>query len=343
MGQLKEIEREHVEKAIAECAKLGAEEFVKKLGFGMPTKWWIEQDGKRYPAKAVLGAAYGYAHPEADLLSHKSLGGGPETNGQIAMVTFHQSFAYEDFVEGIRPCLREEDEDLSYELHEGIFKRIARAAAKLESSNKAFVLIIDEINRGNIAKIFGELITLIEDSRRIGKEDETKVTLPYSQKMFGVPGNLYIIGTMNTADRSIQLLDTALRRRFTFFEMMPNHDHELVSDNVDGINCRELMKAMNKGIAELLDREHQIGHTNFFDIDSMQKLADRFQHKIFPLLQEYFFEDWQKIYSVLNKNAFVIKSSRNNDEDTDIYERLPHDDRRWHDPQEYKKIYAGER
>jgi len=263
--------------------------------------------------------------------------------GQIAMVTFHQSFAYEDFVEGIRPCLREEDEDLSYELHEGIFKRIARAAAKLESSNKAFVLIIDEINCGNIAKIFGELITLIEDSRRIGKEDETKVTLPYSQKMFGVPGNLYIIGTMNTADRSIQLLDTALRRRFTFFEMMPNHDHELVSDNVDGINCRELMKAMNKGIAELLDREHQIGHTNFFDIDSMQKLADRFQHKIFPLLQEYFFEDWQKIYSVLNKNAFVIKSSRNNDEDTDIYERLPHDDRRWHDPQEYKKIYAGER
>jgi len=267
--------------------------------------------------------------------------------GQIAMVTFHQNFAYEDFVEGIRPKL--DREDLSYELHDGIFKRIARAAARTESSDKAFVLIIDEINRGNIAKIFGELITLIEDSRRVGEEDETEVTLPYSVEPFSIPGNLYIIGTMNTADRSIQLLDTALRRRFTFFEMMPNPEHDLVPQNVEGVDCRRMLKAINERITVLLDREHQIGHTYFKEVDDIEQLANAFRNQIFPLLQEYFFDDWGKIHRVLNGNGFVstrnaaslLPADEQSDEETTIYERLRHNDAKWSDPEEYKAIYVS--
>ena len=270
----------------------------------------------------------------------------PETGkGQIAMVTFHQNFAYEDFVEGIRPRL--EGDDLSYELHEGIFKRLADAAR--ERQGEPFVLIIDEINRGNIAKIFGELITLIEDSRRTGEEDETEVTLPYSVEPFGVPSNLYIIGTMNTADRSIQLLDTALRRRFTFFEMMPDPEHALVPKDVEGVDCCRMLKVMNERITVLLDREHQIGHTYFRKVNDIERLANAFRNKIFPLLQEYFFDDWGKIRRVLNGNGFVVTRNatsllpveEQSDEDTTIYGRLRHDDEKWSDPQQYKEIYAA--
>ena len=211
--------------------------------------------------------------------------------------------------------------------------------------DKRFVLIIDEINRGDIAKIFGELITLIEDSRRLDEDDETKVTLPYSNESFGVPNNLYLIGTMNTADRSIQLLDTALRRRFDFVEMMPKP--ELISENVEGVNCKRILEEMNKRITVLLDRERQIGHTYLLDVDTMEKLSYAFQNKIFPLLQEYFFDDWSKIRAVLGQNDFVTKKDVPNlslgleqmDEDRTIYERLPGDDPKWTDPEEYKKIY----
>ena len=194
-------------------------------------------------------------------------------DGQIAMVTFHQNFAYEDFIEGIRPVLRKGG--LTYELRPGIFRRIAKAAKR--NPDKRFVLIIDEINRGNIAKIFGELITLIEDSRRLGQPDETWVTLPYSSKLFGVPDNLYLVGTMNTADRSIQLLDTALRRRFTFIEAMPDPEHPLVSRDAGGVDCRKMLTAMNERIATLFDREHQIGHTYLLEVDDIQKLSDSFR------------------------------------------------------------------
>lgn len=267
-------------------------------------------------------------------------------SGQIAMVTFHQNFAYEDFIEGIRPVLDDgATGQIRYELHDGIFKEIAEIAK--EEKGKRFVLIIDEINRGNIAKIFGELITLIEDSRRLGEDDETEVTLPYSNEPFGVPNNLYLIGTMNTADRSIQLLDTALRRRFDFVEMMPEPEHKDISTDVEGVDCQEMLKAMNKRITALLDREHQIGHTYLLDIDTMEKLSDAFQNKIFPLLQEYFFDDWAKIRAVLGRNSFVAEQSaagvlRENeqvDENRTIYERLPGDDDRWTDLEEYKKIY----
>ncbi len=269
-------------------------------------------------------------------------------SGQIDMVTFHQNLAYEDFIEGIRPVLDDgADGQIRYELCDGIFKRIAEAAK--EEIDKPFVLIIDEINRGNIAKIFGELITLIEDSRRLGADDETKVTLPYSKVSFGVPNNLYLIGTMNTADRSIQLLDTALRRRFDFVEMMPEPEHKYISTDVEGVDCQEMLKAMNKRITALLDREHQIGHTYLLDIETMAELSYAFQNKIFPLLQEYFFDDWAKIRAVLGENSFVVGQSaagvlRENeqvDEDRTIYERLPGDDDRWTDPEEYKKIYKA--
>lgn len=267
-------------------------------------------------------------------------------SGQIAMVTFHQNFAYEDFIEGIRPVLDDgATGQIRYELHDGIFKRIAEDAKK--EKDKRFVLIIDEINRGNIAKIFGELITLIEDSRRLGKEDATEVTLPYSNESFGVPKNLYLIGTMNTADRSIQLLDTALRRRFDFVEMMPEPDHKDISTDVKGVDCQKMLKAMNERITALLDRERQIGHTYLLDVDTMEKLSYAFQNKIFPLLQEYFFDDWSKIRAVLGQNRFVRGGDVPNlflgleqaDENRTIYERLPGDDPKWTDPEEYKKIY----
>ena len=262
------------------------------------------------------------------------------------MVTFHQNFAYEDFIEGIRPVLN--NGRLAYKLRAGIFRRIAKAAKK--NPDKRFVLIIDEINRGNIAKIFGELITLIEDSRRVGQPDETWITLPYSGKTFGVPDNLYIVGTMNTADRSIQLLDTALRRRFTFIEAMPNPKHHLISRDIDGVDCQEMLAAMNERIAALLDREHQIGHTYLLGVEEIGKLSDTFRNRMLPLLQEYFFDDWAKIRVVLGNNAFVtgkkvdIRSAdrESMDEDGFVYERLPDDDRRWEDPGEYRKIYGGE-
>lgn len=265
--------------------------------------------------------------------------------GQIAIVTFHQNYAYEDFIEGIRPVLNKE-KNIDYELRRGIFTQIADVAS--EQPNRRFVLIIDEINRGNIAKIFGELITLIEDTRRIGGDDQTKVTLPYSGDLFGVPKNLYLIGTMNTADRSIQLLDTALRRRFSFEESMPDPRHEKISRDIKGIDCTKMLATMNDRINKLLDREHQIGHTYLMGVDDIDRLAKSFQNHIFPLLQEYFFDDWTKIRAVLGENAFVSVQEMNSRlldpyvEDDRIYDRLPKCDDAWLDPSEYRKIYEGQ-
>ncbi len=336
-------------------------------------------------------------------------------NGQIVFITFHQSYGYEEFVEGIKPMMNNEanSQEIQYEIKDGIFKEICERALenednikdfnfhidklkeivkedgndpekyfklpntkysiqyrggktfrikfddmsknhkdypvsieniiklyktsstneiynsayvkailnylktqglkdyqeKDEKTNLPYIIIIDEINRGNISKIFGELITLIEPSKRIGADEELKVTLPYSKEEFGVPQNVYILGTMNTADRSITSLDTALRRRFEFIEMMP--DPSVLSDNYKDVNLQELLKAINTRIEYLLDREKTIGHAFFIGVKNLEDLKKVFQNKIIPLLQEYFYNDYALINAVLNDNGMLEKQDIN--------------------------------
>ena len=225
---------------------------------------------------------------------------------RIEFVTFHQSFGYEEFVEGIRPLLGEDGQaqELLYEIKDGVFKHICSNAKK---KKEPYVLIIDEINRGNISKIFGELITLVEESRRADNAEATTATLPYSGESFSVPANLYLIGTMNTADRSIALLDTALRRRFEFVEMMPDST-KLKGIVFEDLDIPALLTAINRRIEALYDRDHQIGHTYFLPLEkspTIEKLASIFRNAVLPLLQEYFYDDWEKIDVVLNGNGFV--------------------------------------
>ncbi len=270
------------------------------------------------------------------------------------------------------------------------FDDLPKQITRKDLPKKPYILIIDEINRGNISKILGELITLIEPSKRIGASDEEKargignesleVTLPYSNEIFGVPSNLYIIGTMNTADRSIALLDTALRRRFEFIEMMPDckelqkiwlveNDEDYENSSIDEWNTDkakvlyEILTAINNRIEFLLDREHTIGHAFFFEKAklcksnryqlSLDSLKEIFAKKIIPLLQEYFYDDYAKIDAVLGGNGMVEKAyksvvslfqnpkSRPDDlEDKTIYNIAPLNSEIWDNPQTYKSIYG---
>lgn len=246
-------------------------------------------------------------------------------DGRIVFCTFHQSMGYEDFVEGIKPVTTEADENnISYEVLPGIFKTLSEGAAKSvanpngefseASAGGNFILIIDEINRGNISQIFGELITLIEKDKRAGKEEALEVTLPYSKEIFSVPSNLYIIGTMNTADRSVEALDTALRRRFTFKEFQPLYEifgddgSDLLAQELCGYPLKEILKTLNNRIKILLDRDHQIGHSYFLGLENAEELMEVFNQNIIPLLQEYFYGDYARIGLVLGK-GFVKKET----------------------------------
>jgi 5-methylcytosine-specific restriction protein B len=334
--------------------------------------------------------------------------------GQIVFTTFHQSMAYEDFIEGIKP--KTVGTNVVYEIKNGIFKKISDLAKdnyelsknpqsnfsevfemlknelaesennelKIETkkthffitnitdrniefrkasgatnhdlvittlkelfsgkremqsglavyyyplveklkeyklaSNSAtlqnYILIIDEINRGNVSQIFGELITLIEGGKRLGQDETITLKLPYSQEDFVVPPNLYIIGTMNTADRSVEALDSALRRRFSFTEMLPKP--ELIKTNgplkasqgiLNGIDLSTVLTTINKRIEKLLDKDHQIGHSYFLQVSNLDQLKQAFQSSIIPLLQEYFFGDYGKIGLVLGQGFFAVQEA----------------------------------
>lgn len=181
---------------------------------------------------------------------------------------------------------------------------------KNNSKSSNAVLVIDEINRGDVSKIFGELITLIEDDKRIGKEHQMPVTLPYSRETFGVPKNLYIIGTMNTADRSIALLDTALRRRFDFEEMMPKPEL-LRGKDIEGVDLEQLLTKINDRIKNEYDRDHQIGHSYLMEVENKEQLERAYKNRILPLLNEYFYNDIDSVAKVLNCKPDDISSKEN--------------------------------
>jgi AAA domain (dynein-related subfamily) len=234
-------------------------------------------------------------------------------------VTFHPAYGYEEFVEGIRP--EAIGGQVSYKIRKGIFWQACQTAIRNAGYGsladclndtpdrrhtrlayaKPHYLLIDEINRANVSAVFGELITLLETTKRLGQPDELVLTLPYSQERFGVPMNLHVIGTMNTADRSIALLDHALRRRFTFREYLP--DYDLLPDNLEGVNLRQLLLKLNQRIEYLQDRNHQIGHAYLLNVTNLPELALVFRNQFIPLLQEYFYDDWRKIQFVLGDNG----------------------------------------
>lgn len=275
----------------------------------------------------------------ADLIETvKAYRAGLPTSGAVrryCFVTFHQSYGYEEFVEGLRPVLNGDAEtgEIQYEIRSGVFKDLCRRARS--APDQRFAMVIDEINRGNISKIFGELITLIESDKREGEENAVSVTLPYSGESFSVPANVDIIGTMNTADRSLALLDTALRRRFEFVPVMPDARDEpsaplhglRVTAGEHVIDIPRMLAAINQRVEALYDRDHCIGHAYFTALaqvpdgdERLVALQQVFSNRILPLLEEYFFEDWQKIQLVLADNQkqesarFVTESQDHEDE-----------------------------
>lgn len=254
---------------------------------------------------------------------------------------------------------------LNYLIHH--FNIPATPRTITEKKKQNYALIIDEINRGNISKIFGELITLIETSKRAGEAEALSVSLPYSAKPFSVPGNLFIVGTMNTADRSLTALDTALRRRFEFEALMP--DASVLNDtHIHGIDLKALLITLNARIQALYDSEHTLGHAFFIPVvqakdnpvEALKRLKRVMKNKVLPLLEEYFYNDWQKIRLVLGDNQkadqtlrFIRSVANQNDVSTlfgqtaieDLeeagvsYQLCKDNDPVWDNPQAYQQIY----
>ena len=269
---------------------------------------------------------------------------------RYSFVTFHQSYGYEEFVEGLRPVLAGDSDagEVAYEIRPGAFKELCRKAR--QAPDQRFAMVIDEINRGNISKIFGELITLIEADKRDpldGSAPPVEVVLAYSGEKFSVPANVDIIGTMNTADRSLALLDTALRRRFDFVPLLPDTRAEkvagdkdsaplaglVVTTDVGSIDVRRMLERINERIEALYDRDHCIGHAYLTALERVDDGPQRFaalattlRQRIVPLLEEYFFEDWRKIRLVLGDNQkpevdlqFVIESDAHDQDLTALF------------------------
>ncbi|MEA5130157.1 MAG: AAA family ATPase [Proteiniphilum sp.] len=233
--------------------------------------------------------------------------------------------------------------DIKIDILNEMFKNISNSGG-----TKRHVLIIDEINRGNVSSIFGELITLLEDDKRKGSKEEMEAVLPYSKKPFSIPDNVYIIGTMNTADRSVEALDTALRRRFSFIEVKPDPGI-LVNVPYKDVNLSSLLRTINQRIEVLIDKDHQIGHSYFIGIKNLDDLRCTFRDKIIPLLEEYFYGDFGKIGLVLggefikeeeNKAKFPKNFTYENDflEDKKVYRFTPVDD--W-DESVFKSVYEN--
>ena len=224
---------------------------------------------------------------------------------RIEFVTFHQSYSYEEFVEGLRPESGDDKSPgFSLKPENGVIKKIADRARM--HSDRAYVLVIDEINRANVAKVLGEMVTLLEEDKRQGQENEISVKLPYSRVEFSLPSNLHILGTMNTADRSIALLDTALRRRFQFKEIPPD---PLQLSTIDEIDLPNVLRAINNRLEWFIDRDHLIGHAWFIGATSKAQIDSIMHDKIIPLIVEYFYEDWDKVQSVLGGgDSFIYKS-----------------------------------
>jgi len=233
-----------------------------------------------------------------------------ETIQRYRFVTFHQSYSYEDFIEGLRPILADDerladsaDGQVRYEIKQGAFVELCERAR--QDPAHQYAMFIDEINRGNVSKIFGELISLIELDKRAGCNNALSVTLPYSKHSFSVPANVSIYGTMNSADRSLTPLDTALRRRFEFVEFMPQP--ELLAEReqgaeVEGVNLVALLQTLNDRIEMLLGRDYWLGHAYFWPVNTLADLKDVMRHKIIPQLQEHCFDDWDKVRLILADN-----------------------------------------
>lgn len=221
-------------------------------------------------------------------------------------VTFHQSYSYENFIEGIRPEYMAETKSIDYSPKDGVFKALCDKASG--HKEKPYAIFIDEINRGNISEIFGELISLIEIDKRQGETGALSVVLPYSKTTFSVPSNINVYGTMNTADRSIDQIDIALRRRFKFKPMLPSSrviktELELQGINahdIEGVDLIKLFETLNFRIELLLDSQHLLGHAMFIGCKRVEDIVNVIKNSVVPLLEEYFFDDVQKIQLVFN-------------------------------------------